>query len=107
MVINFACKKEVEKKIEKATDSVVEKTQTAVETTEVILDSRLKTATDTREIIENEIKKISVQFDARSTKKVIEGSVTGREIRDYLFNIKEGKHLKFTLVTASGRTPLF
>jgi hypothetical protein len=107
LIISFSCKKETEKKIEKGTDTVVEKTLTTIETTKVLLDSTSKKATDNKEIIENEIKKISIQFDAGSTKKVIEGSVTGREIRDYIFNIKKGLQLKFRLVTTSGRTPYF
>jgi polyhydroxyalkanoate synthesis regulator phasin len=107
LVISFACKKETEKKIEKVTDAVVEKTKTTIETTKIIRDSTSKKATDNKEIIENEIKKISIQFNAGSTKKVIEGSVTGREIRDYLFNIKKGQQLKLRLVTSSGRTPYF
>lgn len=107
LIVNFSCKKETEKKVEKATELVVEKTQTSIEKTKTVLDSTSKKATDNKEIIENEIKKISIQFDAGSTKKVIEGSVTGREIRDYTFNIKEGQQLKLKLVTTSGRIPYF
>ena len=46
LVISFSCKKETEKKIEKGTDAVVEKTKTTIETTEILRDSISKKATD-------------------------------------------------------------
>jgi polyribonucleotide nucleotidyltransferase len=107
LVISFSCKKETVKKIEKGTDAVVEKTKITIEASEILRDSISKKATEIKEIIKNEIQKISIQFDTGSTKKVIEGNVTGREIRDYLINIKKGQQLKFRLVTTSGRTPYF
>ena len=47
LVISFSCKKETEKKIDKGTDAVVEKTQTTIETIDILRDSISKKATET------------------------------------------------------------
>lgn len=110
MLSSLSCKRNAEKKkkkIENTMNPAIEKTKTATrvlkETTEKTLENTsFKTANTAKEAAENGITKISVVFDTGRTKKVIEDQITGSEIRDYIFNIKEGQHLKFVLVPSSG-----
>lgn len=107
LLCSLSCKKETEKNIENTIAPEIEKTDTAAQvlketTITTIENTSSKPATTNKETIENGIKKIPVAFDTGRTKKVIEDLITGREIRDYIFNIKEGQRLKFVLVPSSG-----
>jgi hypothetical protein len=107
LLSSLSCKRDTAKNIENTMNSEIEKTDTAAQvlketTNTTIENTSSKPATTNKETIENGIKKIPVVFNTGSTKKVIEDQITGREIRDYIFNIKEGQRLKFVLVPSSG-----
>lgn len=107
LLSSLSCKNDTDKNIENTMDSEIEKTESPAQilkeaTTNVEENISSEPTTSIKETIENGIKKIPVAFDTGSTKKVIEDQITGREIRDYIFNIKKGQDLKFILVPSSG-----
>jgi len=110
IVISFACKSDTEKKIEQTKEVIVDKTENAVEktkkVTEVAVDSATAAASRVKNSIDDEIEKIALEFDAKTSKKIIEDSITGRQIKDYRFTIKEGQRMHVSLKKQSG-SPYF
>jgi hypothetical protein len=108
---NYACKNESDNKLKKITDKKLEKTTSRIkkENHDVLETSKKikKVATDSTVTIENEIQKITIILDSINPKQIIEGRINGSEIRDYLFNINKGQHLKFKLVASSKTIPYF
>ena len=98
-----SCKQETKDKLKDAEEAVVEETKQAAEkvgeAAESAGDAVKEAAEDVADAVEDGIEKVRVQFDAGTSSKTVESSITGRETVDYLLNVKEGQPMNISMAT--------
>ncbi|WP_424119422.1 hypothetical protein [Robiginitalea sp.] len=98
-----SCKQETKDKLKDAEEAVVEETKQAAEkvgeAAESAGDAVKEAAGDVADAVEDGIEKVRVKFEAGTSSKTVESSITGRETVDYLLNVKKGQPMNISMAT--------